>query len=153
MSRNTLSWLVLYACCFTCHSVAVGSDPHLEKNPVYRQLIETGVEADGEAYRLPHATLCEATDAAAQQAVIEEVVHKRLRERFFRDSVVAPHVVKLESQDRADGARFRVAHFWFAAKANFDELGESDFLDSLRRKNATRGRRRGRRAREEKELF
>lgn len=114
-----------------CQSIAVGSDPHLAKNPVYRQLIETGVEADGEAYRLPLPALCEAADAAAQQEVIEEVVHERLRERFFRDSVVAPHVVKLESKDRADGARFRVAHFWFAAKANLEEMAESDFLDSM----------------------
>ena len=52
-------------------AIVVGSDPHLAENPVYRQLIERGVEADGEAYRLPLPALGEASDTATQQAVIE----------------------------------------------------------------------------------
>jgi hypothetical protein len=125
--------LILVVICglATRPAVAVGNDPHLAQNPVYRQLIETGVEADGEAYRLPLPALGGASDAATQQEVIAEVVPEHLRPRFFRDSVVAPHVVKLESQERTDGSRFRIAHFWFAAKANLSEIVEDDFLDSM----------------------
>jgi hypothetical protein len=119
------SWFAL------CHSIADGSDPHLAINPVYRTLIEEGVTANGEAYKLPLPALANATTAATQKAVIESVVDERLRERFFRDSVVAQHVTKLETKDRADGSRFRIAHFWFAAKADLDHIAADSFLDTI----------------------
>lgn len=110
---------------------ALGSDPHLAINPVYQQLIEEGVTADGDAYKLPLPVLAERSDSAAQEAAIEHVVPERMRRRFFRPSVVADHVIKLDNQPRADGSKFRVAHFWFAAKANLDDVDQDRFLDSM----------------------
>ncbi len=108
-------------------------DPHLQRNPVFSILLKEGIQslsADA-TYELPAPKFNDEQNATEQELVLLELLSDDLRPRFFRDSVVAPHVIKLGEQAEPAGGHVRYADFLFAVYADLDEVMEVDLWERL----------------------
>jgi hypothetical protein len=107
---------------------------HLESNPVYRDLVETGVAIHADFKQtLPAPIMSDGLDAQAQEAIIKrEVVRAYPMSKFLRKSVVAPHILQMNSVDTGDPQYpGRQVDFWFVAYGDLETISNRDFLDRL----------------------
>jgi hypothetical protein len=113
--------------------VVLSAQAHADLNPVYRELRETGVAINAAFHQaLPAPTMPDGLDADAQAAVIAKVARAYPMTAFLRKSVVAPHVLQMDTVDAGD-PKFpgRRVDFWFVAYGDLDAISRKDFLDRL----------------------
>ena len=130
MSATVNRWIRLGFCVCILTGQGYGAETHADKNPVYQQLIESG--PPGLEIPIVEPIL---SDTGDRSAAIEEVVPANKRERFFRGTIVAPHIIKISSQQLEGDRKLRTADFWFAAKGRLDDMKTKEFLESLRDTN------------------
>ena len=91
-------------------------------NPVFRDLIERGVEANGVSVPLPAPSLADGQNAEVSRAVLRSVAgDDRAVENLIRDSVSAPFVLKTRDVKAGD-ATIRVGDLWFIVWADLGEI-------------------------------
>ena len=106
------------------------TEPAHEKNSVFLQVLEAGLESGGQKVVLPKPRLNDGQDASAQRAALREVTASdRALEDLLRDSVTAPYVMKVRDVKTADST-IRVADLWFVVYA---ELKQVDFAQEMSR--------------------
>lgn len=104
---------------------------HLQHNPVYANLRETGVAvAANERIKLPEPYMKDGLDAAAQRKLIEELGGRRYRwELLTRNTPVAPQIIQL-SQQKLQGNKTTVRSLdvYFVAYGDLDAITETKNL-------------------------
>jgi hypothetical protein len=114
---------------FAC--LLITAEPHFKANPVYHDLLTTGVEAADHALQLPSPTMPDGLDATAQQAALEEVVGRAYPlEMFERNSVVAPQIIRMDDVQTAEG-RMRRVDVYFLAYGDLEAIASKAFLEGL----------------------
>jgi hypothetical protein len=92
------------------------------KNSVYLDVLSRGLSYDGQAVRLPEPRLRDGQDADTQRAALQEVAGPdRALEELVRNSVTAPHIIKVRDVPAAD-ATIRVVDLWFVVYADLVQL-------------------------------
>jgi hypothetical protein len=112
-------------------------------NPVFRDLREQGVAVGaGIKVPLPAPTMADGLDAKAQQAVLKAVAGEDYSlDELLRNSVVAPHILKLRDINPSDpAAPARGVDAWFIAYADLKTVTDKDFLDRLLNTNQKEGK-------------
>lgn len=117
-------------------ALVAGPQSHQESNPVFQQLLQRGVLADGnKAGRLPPPTMPDGLPAAQQRKVIADIGGARHTfADLARNSVVAPHITHIprERIDSGDAdLPLQSIEFWFVAHADLQAMNDKDFLNSL----------------------
>jgi hypothetical protein len=115
-------------------------------NPLFQQLREQGVAVGaGIKVPLPAPTMADGLDAKAQQAVLKAVAGEDYSlDELLRNSVVAPHILKLRDINPSDpAAPARGVDVWFIAYADLKTVTDKDFLDRLLNSNQKEGKSRG----------
>lgn len=102
-------------------------------NRLVRELTTQGVRlGDGPWVKLPAPTLVDGLDVAAQRAIVERAAGRYGKDRFTRDSAVAPFSLKLAYLKGADGERIgHSADLWFVAHGNLATLKDEQLLEDL----------------------
>ena len=109
------------------------------ENPVYRELVETGVPLpDGRTIKLPEPLLSEGMDAAAQREALRKLERpgKTLAD-LMRGTIAAPFVLEI---GQVAESRARRVDLYFFARGELEVLMEKDFLDNQLGCGAKRGR-------------
>jgi hypothetical protein len=112
-------------------------------NPLFQQLREQGVAVGaGIKVPLPAPTMADGLDAKAQQAVLKAVAGEDYSlDELLRNSVVAPHILKLRDINPSDpAAPARGVDVWFIAYADLKTVTDKDFLERLRNTNEKEGK-------------
>lgn len=106
---------------------------HVEGNPIYRQLIQSGVTSDGNVKKLPPPTLPDGLTAEDQRTAIAELGGSRYPlDRLLRKSVVAPQIVRVPSVPSSDQeVPLRTVDCWFVVYADLDRVADPTVLDKL----------------------
>jgi hypothetical protein len=107
---------------------------HEDQNPLYKGLLETGLNVGVEAKaKFPTPTMPDGLDAAKQAEVIKGVIGTDYSfDEFTRDAVVAPYVMKIRDVSPSDPkAPARGVDIWFVAHGDFKKLEDDKFLDTL----------------------
>ena len=91
-------------------------------NPVFRVLLDRGVEANGVLVPLPPPSLNDEQDASATGKVLQAIAgDDRSVENLVKDSVTAPFVLKTRDTKAGD-ATIRSADLWFVVRGELDEI-------------------------------
>ncbi len=106
---------------------------HGEQNPVYRELLETGVASGEQARKLSPPTLADGMSADDQVKAVAALGGELYSfDDLTRQSVVAPQMIRVSDVDSAAGeAPLRSIDAWFVAYANLDALSDREFLGKL----------------------
>lgn len=107
---------------------------HEALNPLYKQLLESGLEVGpGLRTKLPPPTLPDGLDAAKQTAAIKTLIGTDITyEEFTRRSAVAPQLLRLRDAAPSDPkAPARGVDVWFVAYGDFKKTEDEDFQDRL----------------------
>jgi hypothetical protein len=107
---------------------------HENQNPLYKSLLETGLDAGGkEKVKFPAPTMPDGLDAAKQTAIINGLIgNEYTYENFTRRSVVAPQILKVEDVKGGDPkVPVRRVDVWFVTHGDFNKLQDDKFLDRL----------------------
>jgi hypothetical protein len=92
------------------------------ENPVFKQVLEQGLETGGQSVRLPEPRLQDGQDADAQRVALREVFGSdRAAEEMLRNSVTAPYILKPHDLKTSD-ATIRSVDLWFVVYADLKEL-------------------------------
>ena len=123
-----MSWFVL--------AMAMLSAQPGPENPVFRQLVATGLcaHAEGQHHvRLPEPTMVDGLDAAAQRQRIEKLAGPNRRiEDLLRNSVVAPFVLKIEDLPPvAGGDLFRRVEVGYVAYGPLEKFFSESFFEQM----------------------
>src|SRR5688500_18512883 len=105
---------------------------HEDQNPLYKGLIEAGLDVGGkEKIKFPAPSMPDGLDAAKQTAVIKGLIGSDYSyEEFTRNAVPAPQLLKI--RDLGDPkAPVRGVDVWFLAYGDFKQLEDDKFLDRL----------------------
>jgi hypothetical protein len=107
-------------------AVALVAQPEIEPshrgNTVYARVLSEGLKADGKTFVLPVPRLLDGQAAEEQRAALATVAgSERGLEEMFRDSVTAPHIIKVHDHKTAD-ATIRAAELWFVVYGDFHEI-------------------------------
>jgi hypothetical protein len=99
-------------------------------NPVFDQLMRDGVPVGGrDIARLPAPTLADGLSAAQQRQAIEAIcAGSHTWEDLTRRSVVAPFILKVKADERANHLGRRV-DLWFIAYGNLATLENNEWLE------------------------
>lgn len=113
---------------------------HEDQNPLYKGLLESGLDAGGkEKTKFPAPSMPDGLDAAKQTAIIKGLIGTDYSyDEFTRKSPVAPQLLKI--RDIAGGdekAPIRGVDAWFVAYGDFKLLEDDDFLERVT--NANKG--------------
>jgi hypothetical protein len=124
----------MYALALAALAIAPAQPPakHEDQNPLYKGLIESGLDVGGkEKAKFPAPSMPDGLDAAKQTAVIKELIGSAYTyEEFTRNSGVAPQLLKI--RDLGDPkAPVRGVDVWFLAYGDFKQLEDDKFLDRL----------------------
>jgi hypothetical protein len=114
--------------------------PHTEQNPVYKSLLETGLNVGENLHvKFPAPNMPDGLDADKQKAVIQGLIGNDYSfQEYTRRSVVAPQLLKLRDLTPADPkAPPRGVDVWFIAYGDLKSLDDEKFLDRIM--NAGRG--------------
>jgi hypothetical protein len=107
---------------------------HEERNPLYKSLLDPGVEVGPNIRaKLPTPTMPDGLDAAKQKAAIKALIGDDYSyEEFTRNSVVAPHILKLRDINPSDPkAPARGVDAWFVIHGDLKALDDEKFLERL----------------------
>ncbi len=97
-------------------------------NEVFRGLVGPGLRLSEQEIRFPEPSIREGQTESQQRTALEEVCGSGARaDELLRDSVSAPFVLKLEDREGKNGDVVRVAHLWFAIRADFEKLDPEQF--------------------------
>jgi hypothetical protein len=114
-----LTSVLLWAVCLSDQGKI--EQPH-NQNAVYSQVIDHGIEAGGQAIRLPAPQLLEGQDAGAQRAALRQVAGSdRALDDLLRNSITAPYILKVHDL-KGDGATIRSADVWFVVYADLKQV-------------------------------
>src|SRR5262245_48217786 len=117
---------------------------HEQLNPVFRELRQQGVPLGGKLQvPLPAPTMADGLSAREQKALLKKLIADDFEyDEFVRDSVVAPHLLKIrESVKPSDPkAPTRGVDFWFVAYGDLDALANKTFLERLMKTNQKEGK-------------
>jgi hypothetical protein len=108
-----------------------GESPHLNLNPVYRELLETGVKVTkADHVKLPAPFLADGLDADAQRKLIEKLGGRRYPwESLTRKSTVAQQIIEIKEETLPNtDTKARVVHVYFVAYGDFDAIAKSKGL-------------------------
>lgn len=103
--------------------------PHLEKNPVYRELRESGVSITSEkSFKLPEPYLPDGLDADEQKKLIEKLGGRRYPwARLTRNTTVAPQIIQIQEQKLENtDTKARVVDVYFVAYGDVDAILQGD---------------------------
>src|SRR5438067_1281251 len=109
---------------------------HEDRNPLYRELRDAGVAVGPKQKAvLPPPTMADGLDAARQKAVVREVAGEDVDvEELLRNSVVAPHVLRIRDVTPSDPkAPARGVDVWFVAYGDLRLVADKKFLDRVMR--------------------
>lgn len=112
-------------------TLGLGAPP---ENPVFRQLVDTGVPVGGDRFvKIAPPTMPDGLDADAQHELIRRIAGPtRQIDTLMRNSIVAPFVLKIGRADAEDGPTpTRTVDVWFVAYGNLDQFVSEDFLDRM----------------------
>jgi hypothetical protein len=115
---------------------------HEELNPLYKNLVESGLDVGGNAkIKLPQPTMPDGLDAAKQTAIIKGLIAGRYSyDEFTRKSVVAPQLSPIRDiKGGQANAPVRGVDVWFVAHGDFKLLEDDKFLDKLTSTNKGAG--------------
>jgi hypothetical protein len=133
----------MYALALTLLAASPAQPPakHEDQNPLYKNLLDPGIDAGGGMkVKFPAPTMPDGLDAAKQTAVIKELVGNQYDE-FTRKSVVAPQVLKIRDVAGGDPkAPVRGVDVWFVVHGDFKLLEDDKFLDKLTSSNKSGGK-------------
>ncbi|MBA4065047.1 MAG: hypothetical protein C0501_15300 [Isosphaera sp.] len=113
---------------------------HEASNPLYKALLETGLEVGpGAKAKFPAPTMPDGLDAARQKAVIAGLIGTDYAyDDFTRNSAVAPQLLKIRDVAPSDPkAPARGVDAWFVLYGDLKALDDDKFLDRVL--NANRG--------------
>jgi hypothetical protein len=116
--------------------------PHQALNPLFRELRDTGAQVGADIkIALPAPTMADGLDAQTQEAVVKQVAGEDYPlEELARNSVVAPHILRLRNLSPSDpAAPARGLDVWFVAYGDLGTVADKDFLDRLLRSNQKEG--------------
>ena len=107
---------------------------HEDQNPLYKGLLNPGLDVGGNAkIKFPAPSMSDGLDAAKQTAIIKELIGTDYSyDEFTRKATVAPELKKI--RDIAGGdpkAPARGVDVWFVAYGDFKSLEDDKFLDTL----------------------
>lgn len=117
-------------------ALAVPAQPpakHEDQNPLYKSLLDPGLDVGGAKAKLPNPTMPDGLDAAKQTAIIKAIVGNDYPiEEFTRDSVQARLQMKIGDVKPSDPkAPARSVDVWFIAHGDFKKLEDDKFLEKL----------------------
>jgi hypothetical protein len=104
-----------------------GESLHVERNPVYREVLETGIKVTpAEHFKLMPPYLADGLDAAAQRKLIEKLGGRRYPwEVLTRQSTVAPQIIPpIEEKSPNADTKARIVHVYFVAHGNFEAIAK-----------------------------
>ncbi|MBY0457746.1 MAG: hypothetical protein K2V38_10445 [Gemmataceae bacterium] len=110
------------------------SDKHDDQNPLYKRLLDTGLEVPGgKAIKFPAATMPDGLSAAQQKDIIKKVIGSDYDfDEFTRDALVAPQVLRIGDVESGDPKNpGRSVGVWFVVHGDFKQLEDDKFLDRL----------------------
>src|SRR5262245_44941207 len=136
--------LVMYALALAALAVSPAQPPakHEDQNPLFKGLIETGLDAGGkEKIKFPPPTMPDGLDAAKQTEVIKKLLGEDANyEEFTRKSVVARELYKIRDIPGGDPkAPIKAVDVWFVAHGDFKLLENDKFLERLTSANKSTG--------------
>ncbi|WP_020468170.1 hypothetical protein [Zavarzinella formosa] len=105
---------------------------HEATNPLYKELLEPGLSLGSEfKAKLPAPTMTDGLDSEAQKIIIKKVIGTDYTyEAFTRQSVVAPHVLRINNITPSDPkAPARSVDTWFVAYGNFGNADDQSAID------------------------
>ena len=118
--------LIQTLCLAACCVVQAKLEPAHAQNPVFKQVLERGLDAGGKTITLPAPRLVDGQTADAQREVLREIAgSERGADDLLRDSVTAPFIIRVQDE-KVTGATVREANVWFVV------YGELDKIDPLR---------------------
>lgn len=132
MTTMTLAW-----CCAL--SLLAQTDAHATANPLYTQLRSPGLALTAEHRQpLPAPTMADGLDAAAQRAVIEQLVQGNYSvDDFLRPSLVAPHLLKFRELEKLDPiGRVQIVELWSVAYGSLDHFRRNPEKDVVFKQRA-----------------
>ncbi len=115
---------------FLCDSVLADA-PHLEQNPIYRELRQTGVDITAKnAFKLQAPYLADGLDAAEQRKLIEKLGGRRYPwERMTHKSTVAPQIIHLDEETPANTkTKARMMHVYFVVFGDMQAIAKKGGL-------------------------
>lgn len=96
--------------------------PEHARNPVLTEILAEGLEIGGAAVRLPEPTFRDDQSAEARREALRALAGSdRAVGEMLRDSVTAPHILKLRDT-RAEGATGRAGDLYFVLRVGLDEI-------------------------------
>lgn len=116
---------------------AVAAQPpakHEDQNPLFKGLLETGLDVGGGAKaKFPAPSMADGLDAAKQTAIVKGLIGKDYDyAEFTRNAVVAPYLMKIRDVSPSDPkAPARGVDVWFVAHGDFKLLEDDKFLDKM----------------------
>ncbi|MCS6849615.1 MAG: hypothetical protein NZ700_00420 [Gemmataceae bacterium] len=109
-----------------------GDPAHEHLNPLYREMVETGVDVGGAPkLRLVAPSLSDGLDAKGQMAAIKALAKQDYAlDDLLEPSIVAPHIYRVETLPvgLADAAVHRI-DVWFVAYGDFATVTRRDYLE------------------------
>ncbi len=127
----------MYLSLFTLLALStLAADPHLEANPLYRELREKGIAVSAEQrVPLPEPTFPDGISGAALRARLEALPGRHVPvDELLRNSIVAGLVVHFRDIETKDKKLpVHGCDVWFAAYGDLEPLTKQDFMDDLMR--------------------
>jgi hypothetical protein len=104
----------------------IGAEPRVEpshaRNLVYREVLDRGLEVDGQVVKLPDPALTDGQSADFQRGALRVVAGSdRALGELIRNSVTAPYLIKVRDV-KAGTSTIRVVDVWFVVYAGLGQL-------------------------------
>jgi hypothetical protein len=115
---------------------ALGADPHMEANPLFRELREKGIAVSAdERVPLPEPTIADGIDGPTLRTKLTALPGRHAPvEELLRNSIVSGLVVSFRDIE-SKNAKLPVhgCDVWFVAYGELEPLTKQDFMDDLMR--------------------
>jgi hypothetical protein len=109
-----------------------GLEPEHARNPVLRDVIESGLKSGGAVEKLPEPTFRDAMTADEQLAALRQIAgSERNVQELLRDSVTAPQVLRLRDV-KAEDATLRAGDLTFVLRADLDAIHPEEAFAKFR---------------------
>lgn len=109
-----------------CFISQTGLEPAHAQNPVFTEVIERGLTADGKTINLPPPRLVDGQDLEFERGALRDIAgSEQAAQDLLRDSVTAPFIIRVHDMKSPD-ATVRAANLWFVI------FGELDKIDPLK---------------------